>query len=54
MNAVRLLEKTNLGGRIVLARPSQTGEVAFKYLTWFMAMMVFVLVAVIGWELSKG
>jgi len=54
MNAPSALGKTNLAGRIILARPSKAGELAFKYLTWFMAMMVLVLVVVIGWELSKG
>ena len=54
MNAASALRKTNLSGRIVLARPSKTGDAAFKLLTWLMAMMVFVLVVIIGWELFKG
>jgi phosphate transport system permease protein len=54
MNAASALRKTHLSGQIVLSRPSKTGDAIFKYLTWCMAMMVFVLVAVIGWELFKG
>src|ERR1700730_4018307 len=41
-------------GRIVLSQPSQLGDAAFKLLTWFMAMMVFVLIIIIGWELFQG
>jgi phosphate transport system permease protein len=39
---------------IILAPPSKAGDAAFKLLTWSMAMMVFVLVALIGWELWQG
>jgi phosphate transport system permease protein len=39
---------------IILARPSKAGDTAFKLLTWGMAMMVFVLVALVGWELFQG
>jgi phosphate transport system permease protein len=39
---------------VVLAPPSKAGDAAFKLLTWCMAMMVFVLVALIGWELWQG
>jgi phosphate transport system permease protein len=40
--------------KIVLAPPSKTGDAAFKLLTWGMAMMIFVLVALVGWELFQG
>jgi phosphate transport system permease protein len=40
--------------QIVLAPPSKAGDAAFKLLTWGMAMMVFVLVALVGWELFEG
>jgi phosphate transport system permease protein len=49
-----VMVKTSLSGRIVLSRPSKTGDTVFKFLTWSMAMMVFVLVLVIGWELFQG
>jgi phosphate transport system permease protein len=39
---------------IVLAPPSKAGDTAFKLLTWSMAMMVFVMVALVGWELWQG
>jgi phosphate transport system permease protein len=39
---------------MLLPPPSRTGDAAFKFLTWCMAMMVFVLVAVVGWELFRG
>jgi phosphate transport system permease protein len=39
---------------IALAPPSKAGDTAFKLLTWSMAMMVFVLVALVGWELFQG
>jgi phosphate transport system permease protein len=54
MNAASALTETRLGGKIVLSHPSKTGDAAFKFLTWAMAMMVFVLVVVIGWELFQG
>ncbi|HEX4121373.1 MAG TPA: phosphate ABC transporter permease subunit PstC [Verrucomicrobiae bacterium] len=50
MNAASVLSKPS----VVLARPSKTGDAAFKFLTWLMAMMVFVLVFIVGWELFKG
>jgi phosphate transport system permease protein len=40
--------------KIVLAPPSKWGDAAFRLLTWGMAMMVFVLVALVGWELFQG
>lgn len=40
--------------KIVLAPPSKLGESLFKFITWFMAMMVFVLVVMVGWELFSG
>jgi phosphate transport system permease protein len=39
---------------IVLAPPSKAGDAVFKLLTWSMAMMVFVLVVLVGWELFQG
>src|SRR5580658_1040367 len=39
---------------MILAPPSKSGDAAFKLLTWSMAMMVFVLVGVVGWELFQG
>jgi len=39
---------------MILAPPSKTGDAAFKLLTWSMAMTVFLLVALIGWELWQG
>src|SRR6202034_1853359 len=54
MNAAGAVRQSNLSGRIVLSHPSKTVDAAFKILTWSMAMMVFVLVVVIGWELFKG
>jgi phosphate transport system permease protein len=54
MNAASILRETRLSGRIVLSPPSKTGDAVFKLLTWAMAMMVFVLVVVIGWELFQG
>jgi phosphate transport system permease protein len=41
-------------GKVVLAPPSKAGDAAFKLLTWGMAMMVFVLLALLGWELFQG
>jgi len=41
-------------GKIALSPPSRAGDAAFKFLTWCMAMMIFVLVAVVGWELFAG
>jgi phosphate transport system permease protein len=38
----------------VLAPPSKAGDTAFKLLTWCMAMMIFVLVVLLGWELFQG
>ncbi len=40
--------------KVVLAPPSKAGDAFFKFLTWGMAMMVFVLVALLGWELFQG
>jgi phosphate transport system permease protein len=40
--------------KVLLAPPSKAGDAAFKLLTWGMAMMVFVLVALVGWELFQG
>jgi phosphate transport system permease protein len=40
--------------KMVLAPPSKSGDAAFKLLTWGMAMMAFVLVALVGWELFQG
>jgi phosphate transport system permease protein len=39
---------------LVLAPPSKAGDAAFKVLTWCMAMMVFVMVVILGWELFRG
>jgi phosphate transport system permease protein len=39
---------------IILAPPSKAGDTAFKLLTWSMAMVVFVLVGLVGWELWQG
>ncbi|HEY3913628.1 MAG TPA: phosphate ABC transporter permease subunit PstC, partial [Verrucomicrobiae bacterium] len=50
MNAAGAMSKS----AIVLARPSKAGDAAFKFLTWLMAMMVFVLVVIVGWELFEG
>jgi phosphate transport system permease protein len=50
MNAAGTLSKP----AVVLSRPSKTGDAAFKFLTWLMAMMVFVLVVIVGWELFEG
>jgi phosphate transport system permease protein len=38
----------------VLAPPSKGGDAAFKLLTWCMAMMIFVMVVLLGWELFQG
>jgi phosphate transport system permease protein len=46
--------KTAFGKGLALSPPSKAGDTAFKFLTWSMAMMVFVLVVIIGWELFKG
>jgi phosphate transport system permease protein len=51
MNAAAKMSRP---GSIVLAPPSKAGDTAFKLLTWSMAMMVFVLVALLGWELFRG
>jgi phosphate transport system permease protein len=40
--------------KIVLAPPSKMGDATFKLLTWVMAMMTFVLVVLVGWELFAG
>lgn len=37
-----------------LAPPSRAGDNAFKLLTWCMAMMVFVMALLLGWELFRG
>src|SRR5580700_7289766 len=39
---------------IFLAPPSKAGDTAFKWLTWCMAMMIFVMVVLLGWELFCG
>jgi len=39
---------------IVLAPPSKAGDAAFKWLTWCMAMMIFVMMVLLGWELFRG
>jgi phosphate transport system permease protein len=39
---------------IALAPPSKAGDAAFKLLAWGMAMMVFVMMALLGWELFQG
>ncbi len=40
--------------KIALAPPSKIGDATFKLLTWSMAMMVFVLVVLVAWELFEG
>lgn len=40
--------------RVVLPPPSWKGDAVFRFLTWLMAMMVFVLVIIVGWELYQG
>jgi phosphate transport system permease protein len=52
MNAAA--KQNRLAGGIVLAPPSKTGDAAFKLLTWCMAMTVFLLAALVGWELWQG
>ena len=54
MNAASAIRTSKPTGRIVLSQPSEFGDAAFKLLTWFMAMMVFVLIITIGWELFRG
>jgi phosphate transport system permease protein len=39
---------------LTLAPPSKAGDAVFKLLTWCMAMLVFVLVILLGWELFQG
>ena len=46
--------KNRLAGNVVLAPPSKAGDTVFKLVTWCMAMMVFVLVVLVGWELFQG
>ncbi len=53
MNAAAA-RQTSPGRRILLPPPSRTGDAAFKFLTWSMAMMVFVLVVILGVELCCG
>src|SRR5580698_6851275 len=48
------MRTSNPTGKIVLSQPSEFGDAAFKLLTWLMAMMVFVLIIIIGWELFQG
>ena len=37
-----------------MARPSKLGDKAFEWLTLLMALMVFVLIFLVGWQLYKG
>ena len=53
MNAV-VASASKAEGKILLSPPSKIADRAFKLLTWCMAMMVFVLVIVVGWELFEG
>ena len=39
---------------LTLSAPSKAGDAIFRLLTWAMAMSVFVLVVVLGWELFQG
>ena len=39
---------------MMLAAPSKAGEAAFRFLAWRMAMMVFLLVLLLGWNSSKA
>lgn len=39
---------------LVLAPPSKAGDASFRLLSWCMAMLVFALVVLIGWELWQG
>jgi phosphate transport system permease protein len=54
MSAATENKKTRATGSRVLAPPSKTGDAMFKGLTWCMAMMVFALVIIVGWELFQG
>ena len=40
--------------KFVLAPPSKAGDASFRLLSWCMAMVVFLLVLLVGWELSQG
>jgi phosphate transport system permease protein len=53
MNAAAA-RQPSLVRRIVLAPPRKTGDAAFRALTWAMAMAVFALVVMLGWELGHG
>jgi phosphate transport system permease protein len=50
MNSAALSGKTGLA----LAPPGKTGNNLFRLLTWLMAMMVLVLLALVGWTLFHG
>ncbi|HEY3857932.1 MAG TPA: phosphate ABC transporter permease subunit PstC [Verrucomicrobiae bacterium] len=54
MNAASAIRTSSPSERVALSQPSQLGDAAFKLLTWFMAMMVFVLIIIIGLELFQG
>ena len=54
MNSAAVSGKTRPPTRIVLAPPSKTGDKAFRLLTWLMALMVLLLLALVGWTLCKG
>jgi phosphate transport system permease protein len=54
MNAAAVSGKTGSPARLALAPPGKAGDRVFRLLTWLMAMMVLVLLALVGWTLCHG
>jgi phosphate transport system permease protein len=54
MNSAAVSGKNGSSARIALAPPGKAGDKVFRLLTWLMAMMVLVLLALVGWTLCKG
>jgi phosphate transport system permease protein len=54
MNAAAVSGKTGSRAGLALAAPGKAGDRVFRLLTWLMAMVVLVLLALVGWTLCKG
>jgi phosphate transport system permease protein len=54
MNTSAAHQENRLAASGILAPPSRAGDGAFKLLAWCMAMTVFVLAGLLGWELFRG
>jgi len=54
MNSAAVSGSTGAHERIALAPPGKAGDKIFRLVTWLMAMMVLVLLALVGWTLCSG